>query len=383
MDDKEYLTNKAFCPIPWTGIYYNSGNIRNCTRKLEKLGTLFDSSVHDLLKGEKNQEVKRKMLAGEPEPSCHECYELENGKNSYDIISDRIYYLKELRDVDKKIYDNPENHELHQIDIRWSNVCNHACVYCDPYFSSMWAKELNVDVKKPDQERLDELKQLVIDNAHQLKTVYMAGGEPLLMKQNLELLKILQKVNPDVHLRINTNLSKTETRVFEKLLEFKNVHWTISVESMGEEFEYIRYGGNWSNWLDNLSKIKQLKHKITFNMLWTALNPWTLFDCVEFLQNNGYHNNGFVIGPVYQPDWMEIKNLPETTLDELKKILQEKIDQKPGYLLEDSYRNLLKHVNLPWEKKTDLLKKTLLEIDDRRGLDSRKIFTKVYECLQD
>ena len=383
MDDKKYLTNKAFCPIPWTGVYYNVGHVRNCTRKLEPIGNLFDNSIYEIINGETNQKVKENMLSETPEPTCHECYELERGKNSYDIISDRIYYLKELKTVPKELYDDKSNHKLYQTDVRWSTGCNHACVYCGPDFSTMWAKELNVSIKKPPQERLDEFKEWIFDNAKDLKQVYMAGGEPLLMKENLELLRLLEKENPDVTIRVNTNLSKTETRVFEKLLEFKNVHWTISVETMEEEFEYIRYGGNWKNFVENLLKIQQLDHKITFNMLWTALNPWSLFDCIEYLQNHGYHNNGFVIGPVYSPEWIEIRNLPEKTINELKVLLQHKIDQNPGYLLQDSYRNLLKHINLPWEKKTDLLIEALSELDQRRGIDSRKVFPRVYECLQD
>jgi len=383
MDDKKYLTNKSFCPIPWTGVYYNIGNVRNCTRKLDPIGNLFDNSIHEIINGEINQKVRENMLAERPEPTCQECYDLEQGKNSYDIISDRIYYLKELKSVPKDLYDDTTKHKLYQTDVRWSTVCNHACVYCGPDFSTLWAKEVNYKIKKPTQERLDEFKEWIFSNVKTLKQVYMAGGEPLLMKENLELLQLLEKENPEVTIRVNTNLSKTGTPIFDKLLTFKNVHWTISVESMEDEFEYIRYGGNWKNWLDNLSKIQQLDHKITFNMLWTALNPWSLFDCIEFLQNNGYHNNGFVIGPVYYPDWIEIRNLPEKTLDELRKLLQNKIDQKPGYLLEDSYRNLLKHINLPWTKKTDLLIQSLSELDKRRGLDSRKVFPKVYECLQD
>ena len=383
MNDKEYLTNKAFCPIPWTGIYYNIGHVRNCTRKLEPIGNLFENSITDILYGEKNQQVKERMLNKEFEPTCHECYELEEGKKSFDIISDRIYYLKELRDVDKEIYDDPKNHKLHQTDIRWSTVCNHACVYCSPDFSTKWAKEINETIMLPPQKRVDELKELVFANAKHLKQVYMAGGEPLLMKENLEFLNILEKENPDVHLRINTNLSNTGTRMFEKLLEFKNVHWTVSVETMADQFEYIRYGGSWDNFNSNLAKIRELDHKVTFNMLHTALNPWSLFDCVEYYQNLGYHNNSFVIGPVYQPNWMEIRNHSAKTLDRLSKDIQTRIDQKPGYLLEDSYRNLLKHINLPYDRNPELTLSELEKIDKRRGLDSQKLFPEVYKCLQD
>ncbi len=38
-------------------------------------------------------------------------------------------------------------------------------------------------------------------------------GKKMEMKENLELLMLLKKVNPSVNLRINTNLSKVDTQV--------------------------------------------------------------------------------------------------------------------------------------------------------------------------
>ena len=72
--------------------------------------------------------------------------------------------------------------------------------------------------------------------------------------KNKEFLERLLKENPNVNLRINTNLSTTATGVFELCCKFKNVHWTVSFESIEQEYEYIRYHGKWSNFLKNLSK---------------------------------------------------------------------------------------------------------------------------------
>lgn len=59
MDSKEYLTNKKFCPIPWTGFMYNSnGDVLNCIRSQLPIGNLKDNSIHDILKG--NTDTKKK-----------------------------------------------------------------------------------------------------------------------------------------------------------------------------------------------------------------------------------------------------------------------------------------------------------------------------------
>ena len=381
MDPKEYLTNKKFCPIPWTGFMYNSnGEVLNCIRSQRAIGNLKDNSIHEILDG--NTETKQRMLNGEDGLGCNNCYELEGDKQNFDVISDRIFYLKELKSVDNTLYDDPNDFDLHTIDIRWSTVCNHACVYCSPEYSSKWATELNIQPPQVPEYRVQELKQLVYDKAEQLKHVYMAGGEPLLMKENLELLEILKQKNPNVNLRVNTNLSKTGTKVFEKICEFPNVHWTVSVDEMEEEFEYIRYGGVWQDFLDNLEVIEQLDHKITFNMLHHLLNYRSLFDTINFFKCRGFQNNSFVVGSLLGPDHLNARHLPEKMLNLVKTDISAWLDKKPGYLLEDGLRNVLQYINSPFEKRIDLCLEQIAKIDQRRGVDSRKVFREFYNLLE-
>lgn len=382
MDSKTYLTNKMFCPIPWQGFQYNAnGDVLNCIRSQRPIGNLKDKGIHEILA--ENTETKQNMLDGKPGQGCNVCYDIEENKKSFDVISDRIFYLKELRGISLDHYNSVDNFDLRKIDIRWSSACNHACVYCGPMYSTKWQHELKLEVEDPPQERVEELKKFVFDNAHKLKHVYLAGGEPLLMKENLELLEILQERNPFVNIRVNSNLSKTETPVFDKICEFRNVHWTVSVETIEQEFEYIRYGGKWTDFLENLDRITALDHKITFNMLWFVLNYRSIFDCIDFLKDRGYHNNSFVIGPILGPPWLDVRNLPDDELDNINIALQSRIDQEPGYLLEESYRNMMKHARQPFNKDLASTFKKLNEMDQRRGLDSKTTFPEVYECLQD
>lgn len=383
MDPKEYLTNKNFCPIPWTGFMYNfDGTIKNCIRNSAPLGNLKDNSLIEILQGETNCLTKHNMTYNKPGPTCDVCYDLERGKNSFDIISDRVFYLKELKDVDHNVYKSIDGFELSTVDIRWSNTCNFACVYCSPEFSSKWATELSIKFEEVPNHRFQHMKQYVFDHAEQLKHVYMAGGEPLLMKENLELLEILQEKNPQINLRINTNLSKTETRVFEKICEFSNVHWTISVDEMAAEFEYVRYGSSWQDFLDNLQKISKLNHRITFNMLHHLLNYMSLFDTVKYLKDLGFHNNSFVIGALLRPEYLNIRHLPDRMLLLVEKELVEWINQKPGYLLENSLQNVLQYIKTPMEKNIKYCLDEIASLDKRRNLNSRAVFPELYNLIE-
>ena len=382
MTPKDILTNPHFCPMPWTGLMYNSdGTVKNCIRSdlaTGALGNIKDQPIEQILLGATNVTKQQNIINGVPAAGCHTCYDLEHGKSGLDIISDRIFYIREFKKNPMSTYQSGQ-HDLQTIDVRWTNTCNFACVYCSPEFSSKWADELGVDIDRPTDQQQANFTQYIYDHADQLKHVYLAGGEPLLMKQNLEL---LSKLNPNVNLRINTNLSKVDTGVFDCVCEFKNVHWTVSVETQAEEFEYIRFGGHWQDFCENLDRIRQLGHKISFNMLWFLLNYDTVFDCVDYLKAQGFHNNSFVIGALLTPDYLNIRHLPKSVLNLLKTKLELRIAEQPGYLLEDSYRNMLHYIQEPIEQNLSGSFEQLAAMDLRRRVDSSKIFKELYKLKE-
>ena len=382
MNPKDVLTNKHFCPMPWTGLMYNfDGKVKNCIRSdtaTGLLGNIKDAPIEEILLGSINVTKQTNITNNKPAAGCHTCYELEHGKEGFDIISDRIFYIREFKKTSLDTY-QPNNFDLQTIDVRWTNLCNFSCVYCGPEFSSKWADELNVRTETPSDKQSADFREYIYRHAKNLKHVYLAGGEPLLMKENLDLLK---ELTPDVNLRINTNLSKVDTGVFDAVCKFKNVHWTVSAETIEEEFEYIRFGGKWSDFLDNLNTIRKLDHKISFNMLWFLLNYKTVFGYVDYLKGLGFHNNSFVIGALLTPDYLNIRHLPENVLNLLKIKLESKINEQPGYLLEDSYRNMLHYIQQPIEKNLTNSFEQLAVMDQRRGVDSSKIFTELYKLKE-
>ena len=224
MDAKQLIKNKSFCPLPWTGfIVRQNGDVKNCILSTEVIGNVDDSTIGEILNGEKNKNIKRQMLLDQKPSSCRGCYKLEESKKNFDIVSQRIYYLKELREVDRSLYDQIENFDLHTVDIRWTNQCNQACVYCGPHNSSLWEKEVGPR-KMMSPEAKNAVRSYIFNNVHKLKNVYLAGGEPTLMNENLEFLKLLLEKNPQVHLRVNTNLSNIHTKVAKLIRQFENVH---------------------------------------------------------------------------------------------------------------------------------------------------------------
>lgn len=379
MTPKDMLTNKKFCPMPWTGLMYNfDGTVKNCIRSAGTIGNIKNDKIQNILLGNTNTTTQRLIIDHKPVSTCHTCYDLEGDKSGFNIISDRVFYIRELKKVPTDTYQTG-NFDLQTVDVRWTNLCNFSCIYCGPEFSSKWAAELDKYLDTPTSIQKQQFKNYIFENSHKLKHVYLAGGEPLLMKENEEFLDLLKSTNPRVNLRINTNLSKVDTRVFDKICEFENVHWTVSVETIQEEFEYIRHGGRWTDFLDNLNTIRKLDHRISFNMLHFLLNYQSVFGCVDFLKNSGFHNNSYIIGALLTPLYLNIRHLPDSVLNSVRDTLQDKINQHPGYLLEDSYRNMLAYLNTPFEKNLKQSFADLSILDQRRGLNSRDIFKELYK----
>ena len=369
--------------MPWTGFELEpSGEVKNCIISKNIIGNSNSTPITEILASEKNITLKENMLLDNKPSNCQGCYLQEQNRSSLDSISSRLYYLKEVgAKTNLDIYDDKKNFSLKHVDLRWTNSCNQACVYCDATLSSKWAQELNVKIKSKKEARQD-IKNFVFENISKLQNVYLAGGEPMLMKENVEFLQLLKQKNPECSIRVNTNLSTTQTGIFDLLCSFPNLHWTVSAEAIEDEYEYIRHHGSWNDFVANLKIITKLGHKISFNMLHFILNYESLFDCIDYFKAIGFNDNSFIAGPLYTPEYMNILNLPDSVVRQIYEQIETRLDLKPQGYLKNSYENLLTYYqNTQWTKDTDRFFKETDIRDTRRGTNCKKVFPKLYGVL--
>jgi radical SAM protein with 4Fe4S-binding SPASM domain len=381
MDHKTFLRNKSICALPWSGFELEpNGRVKNCVTSNNNLGNINDTNIREIMHGEANKNLKEMMLTDQMPSNCSGCHLQEKDRSDLGSISSRLYYHKELANkIGMGFFDDVKNFSLKHVDLRWTNSCNQACVYCTPDLSSKWAKELGVKIKSRNDAK-QEVKKFVFENIENLENVYLAGGEPMLMKENLEFLRLLKLRNPECNIRVNTNLSTTRTGIFELLCDFKNVHWIVSIETIEEEYEYVRYHGSWGEFEKNISVLQKLDHKISFNMLHFVLNYMSIFDCVDYLKGIGFHDNSFIIGPLYEPTYLNLLNLPDTTINLVKEKLNSRLNHGAIGYLKNSYENLLAYYSsTPWQKDIGAFLKHTQTMDSRRGVDSTRVFKKLFE----
>ena len=208
----------------------------------------------------------------------------------------------------------------------------------------------------------------------------MAGGEPFLIKENLKILDLIQRENPELLLRINTNLSILNQKIFDQLKTLKNVHWIVSAESTEERFNYIRWPGNYATLIQNLKKIKLLPHKITINMTWNILCAFNILDFIDDMQENGLHPNQFVMNYVTNPIFQNISNISENQRQNLiNNIKKRKNNINSKFYLYKVYDEMINLLKEPLINHRQELYNNLIELDKQRNLNSKDIFPELYE----
>lgn len=379
MNLRDYHHHETLCPLPWSGFYLApNGDVANCSISQKILGNINQLPIEDILMGIENQQIKQDLAQGIKTPACDNCWTFEqlNPNSSPTEGSNRKHFKTALARSVINIVDDTARFSLKQVDLRWRNTCNLACVYCGPDLSSTWAHELG-ETHTIDEAALESLKDYIVKHIKQLDYVYLCGGEPLLMKENLELISLIKAQNPNVFIRVNTNLTNINSPIYRELVACDNVHWIISVESTESIFEFVRYGAKWTSWLANLKQLQQdvgHRHKISFNMVWCSLTSQNIFESFDLFLKLGFHPNSFIVQPLQDPPELDVnllsKELKQSLVAEIALRLQT-ADSKTW--LYKSLENMRGHVNLT-EYDQQPLVDFVAELDRRRGTNGLKLF---------
>jgi molybdenum cofactor biosynthesis enzyme MoaA len=282
MDPKEkfylFFKHKHFCAVPWNHLeIFSNGKIQTCS-KGTFFGDINTDPIEKILQNDTIKNIKQDLLDDKLIDNCKACHKLSTKDEHFDL---RNHYNPMFKNFDVNYTDLEEFH-LNAIDLHWDNTCNLKCVYCNPYQSSQIAAEQNIKFNKLDNENIEKIINLIVDNQWHIKEIYFSGGEPLLIKHNKQLLQRID--NKDLPIRINSNITmcNDQNSVFAELKKFKNVLWTVSADSMGERFNYIRHGANWDQFINNLETIKQLGHQLRLNSVFFIGNLIAIFDTIDY-----------------------------------------------------------------------------------------------------
>jgi glutamate-1-semialdehyde 2,1-aminomutase len=131
------------------------------------------------------------------------------------------------------------------------------------------------------------VRDVLLQNADQLRGLYFTGGEPMVEKQVEQILDhlIARQVAGNIVIEANTNCTILREAMLRKLLQFKQVRLGPSIDAQGDVYEYIRYPAKWAAVRRNVEHLASLAgDRLTLHggvviMVYNVLN---VVDVLEF-----------------------------------------------------------------------------------------------------
>jgi pyruvate-formate lyase-activating enzyme len=373
--------SNTYCVLPWihfatrpngdmrlccnsnssgAGFDHEIGLVKNETGRPANFGTETPMSAwnNDYMKS-----VRTTMLEGNIPSSCKKCFDEE----SNGVVSKRMWetgtWVEDGIDIPELIAQTKEDgtvpEQLVYLDLRLGHTCNLKCIMCSPHDSSQWA----ADHKKvfPLFQHPELKKQMAWDRKsfnnkwHEnpnfwkemyaqipnLKQVYFAGGEPLMIREHKWFLEeiIRQGYADKILVRYNTNGLLIDDEIIELWKKFKKVKVGFSIDAVGDRNYYIRYPSDWDSIERNLHKLDNTPDNIQVSIA-TAIQilnikhlpdlaRWKIqqnFKKVNFENVTGGIEAGggiFNMHLLYIPTFLSIRCLPLEDKAEVRKAFAE------------------------------------------------------------
>ena len=294
--------NKSFCIFPFIELLTNFDSTTVCCRSSTPIVKL--SALTDFKNDPNYVNIRQKMIDGKMLPDhCESCYSLErNGilsaRQQETVEWANILNLNSLEDLDKIV--DPAYYE-----VRPDNKCNLQCRTCNPLNSHLIAKEyknLNIGtfelLPKKHTSSFDIIK---FDN---LKKLYVAGGEPMVMPAFYQFLdKCISHNNTNFEILVNTNGTKLSTRFKNQLKNFSNFQFIFSIDGLHELNYYVRWPAVWNTIVENIQYLREHGHRVTVNTTVSIYNISNLDKLFSFIDDK-FPNTLIHCQLAEGPDWM-------------------------------------------------------------------------------
>jgi pyruvate-formate lyase-activating enzyme len=374
---EEVSGSNTFCVLPWIHFATRpNGDMRLCCSA--NASGAGENHTVGLVKNEKGQpanfgretpmsawnneymkDVRLTMLEGKIPASCSKCI----AEESRGVASKRIWetgsWMEDGIDVEELIKQTEEDgtvpEKLVYLDLRLGHTCNLKCVMCSPHDSSQWvgehkkiyplfqAKELKEQMSWDRKEfnnkwheNPDFWKEMYAQIPN-LKQVYFAGGEPLMIREHKWFLEeiIRQGYADKILIRYNTNGLLVDDEIIELWKKFKKVKVGFSIDAVSDRNYYIRYPSDWATIERNLHKLDNTPDNIQVSIA-TAIQILNIKHLADFakwkisqnfkkvnLENTvgGIQAGGGIINMhlLYIPTFLSIRCLPEYDKEEVRK----------------------------------------------------------------
>lgn len=354
------MFGETFCSSPWFHLRISyDGSFRECrwSERSTSPHNFKDTSVMEYYNSEQMSNLRTKLLSGEKPDICKKCYY----EDTFDKLSGRKRQLLKsgvienhfdlsLRnsphfDIFKYSAENAGQANYYPVDLQidLGNTCNSACIMCTPMSSSKLAADyiklnkitpelfdLPVKYKSwtQDPNLLDRFVKEISEISH-LKYVHFIGGETL---YDPAFYKICDKlietgISKEIVIGATTNGTLYDDKIEKIITNFKGFHLGVSIESVTELNDYIRYPSQIVPTLENIKKFLSLRERSNLYVsLRITPNIFTIYELDKLIEFMIRHN---VIAEscniLNNPDVLKMELLPNDirieTIDKIRSVI--------------------------------------------------------------
>lgn len=320
--------------------------------------------------GSKLSALRETNDAGAWLPGCWQCEKLEKtgAKSFRKAMIEKFGIHKNLS--------GPQ-----RIDLLFDRSCNLACRTCGPSSSTFWEKHLKdhdaFKIRTRQSNNGPRIKSILENlDLSNVGMVQFCGGETLLGNTYWQTAELLATLIPDVknkvELGFQTNCTQSiDPQWFETIEKFKLVKLMVSIDGVGDRFEYLRWPASWNQVVDNLFELReQLPSNVMFFVQETTscLNLYYYNEVGQWVKK--YFNANREGDPIDFSTQLAIHPYLN-----IKNITQEYLDAIGDNPLRDA-------IAKDWQESPQTIKQFLLateKFDRFRSQDWKKIFPEVAE----
>jgi MoaA/NifB/PqqE/SkfB family radical SAM enzyme len=274
---------------PFTGLATREdGAVKACCRS-HTVGYIQDQSLEEIWNNDTMKRIRHQVLNGERPAECAPCFNLEDQgveslrqRHIAGVIPEaRITLYPTAISTMREDYSMP--FEIPTIEIKMNNLCNLKCRMCNPMDSTSWNdwQEVEGHYKKEDNFLVQKIIDLNLQKKPFLdsfvdtdnwwasfkkllpyfRRVEFAGGEPLMDPTHYKILDMLALYGNNIEIKYATNLTmlgKNNRTVWQYWPKFKSVAVNVSIDGIGDSYEYVRGNASWAELINNIKQIQTI-----------------------------------------------------------------------------------------------------------------------------
>ena len=347
--DKLFEPPHKTCGLLWASISNEpGGTVRSCCIATDRIKDI-DTTQKEInfgttdplqaLQSAHSTQLRNEFRNSKWPEQCNTCaIDEKNGKESKRQIYNSYFTWRNGKDGIAWAEEDSDQVRLLDLQLIFDNTCNLKCRSCNPNYSSKWVEEANdrnlshweaeTDIDMNDTEN----SAFWLNFAHwtkDLQRLEIMGGEPFYVKEFRRFVDKLIELDKakDIVLSLSTNGTIVDKEFLEKICtNFKEVAFSVSIDGVGKQFNYLRHPAQWDEVRKNLDYfyslqigsfpvVVQITHTVTALNV-NYLDKFHDYFCKHYPKFNVWYNLA------HYPKWLTCSVLPANAKAQITEKLQ-------------------------------------------------------------